>query len=664
VTIAGADKAATIIKPAQGTTNAGHADSSAWILVNSGQTFNLSNVTLDGQGESIAAGILSHGHGTISNNIFTNIGYNPNGPDYKGMGIELYGSDATVSGNSFSDIGRIGVFTGNGSTATITGNTYTGKGDGNFLDYGFEVGRNGRATISGNTISDNRGVASVDGSTSAGILVTSYFNPGTPSQAVILGNAITDSTDGIAVGYDETDASVVVAHNNNLSGDTNGVNSTNPTVNATNNWWGNASGPLATTTPVLNPTGTGSAAVGNVTYTPWYTNAGMTTLNTYSNATVPTPDVHGQADLSAGITDVILDDSTVLDLSNATTSEESTAVTVGGNTVTLTQAVVLQSGVDGDPVVLTNSNLSNVSASIPDGTKIQGPANWNGAIMPPVSGTPSGNAPAGFSVGNTVISIGSPDGTLVFDSPVTILLAGVTGTVGYRPAGSSNWIQITNTCGGTYASPTPPTSPGECSISNGVDTKILTYHFTTFGSLNVVPPSSGGGGNGPIVSSGGGGGAGPVAGVTTTALPGTPTAPTVAAAPATTPATATTGGQVLGAEVYNFTKDFGIGASGTDVTELQKILIGESDLSISAPTGTFGPLTKAAVVKYQKTHGISPASGYVGPKTRTILNQGVTPTTTDEQKSLLIAQLQKQLQALMAQIAALQASSTATSTTH
>jgi len=115
LSIVGADKTTTIIKPSQNTNNVGHADSSAWILVNSGISFNLSNITLDGNGKLIAIGILSHGHGTINNNILTNIAYNQSGPDYKGMAIELYGSDMTVSNNSFSNIGRIGVFNGCGN---------------------------------------------------------------------------------------------------------------------------------------------------------------------------------------------------------------------------------------------------------------------------------------------------------------------------------------------------------------------------------------------------------------------------------------------------------------------------------------------------------------------------------------------------------------------
>lgn len=63
----------------------------------------------------------------------------------------------------------------------------------------------------------------------------------------------------------------------------------------------------------------------------------------------------------------------------------------------------------------------------------------------------------------------------------------------------------------------------------------------------------------------------------------------------------------------------GTSSTGTEVTFLQKRL---TALGVySGPiTGTYGPLTEAAVKKLQSAHGITPA-GYVGPSTRTLLNQ-------------------------------------------
>jgi hypothetical protein len=117
----------------------------------------------------------------------------------------------------------------------------------------------------------------------------------------------------------------------------------------------------------------------------------------------------------------------------------------------------------------------------------------------------------------------------------------------------------------------------------------------------------------------------------------------------TTPAT---GGQVLGAEAFNFQTDMGVGSTlDPDVTELQKILIADGYLVIPAPTGVFGPLTEAAVKLYQAAHGV-PATGFVGPLTRAALNAG-TVELSDEQKAAIaakIAELLKQVQDLQAQL--------------
>ncbi|MFA7319406.1 MAG: right-handed parallel beta-helix repeat-containing protein, partial [Parcubacteria group bacterium] len=275
LSIVGHSKTKTIIKPAQDTAGTIHDPSSGWFSVVSGKTFNLNKVTLDGSEKNILAGIFSKGHGIIENTNFNNIHY----AKYAGIGIELYGSNMTISENSFNNIERIGVFNGNNTDSKIIGNVYTGKGEGDWLDYAFEVGRGSKADINGNTILNNKGVA-YDGSTSAGILVTSCYGPSS-SQATITGNKISKCTDGIAVGYDANDTSVVVAHKNKLSGNVNGVSSTKPLVDATENWWGSASGPTDKISGDgsyldTNPAGKGSVALGAVKYAPWYTNAGMT----------------------------------------------------------------------------------------------------------------------------------------------------------------------------------------------------------------------------------------------------------------------------------------------------------------------------------------------------------------------------------------------------
>ena len=247
------------------------------------------------------------------------------------------------------------------------------------------------------------------------------------------------------------------------------------------------------------------------------------------NASLTASSAGAAAALPAQATSVTLSNTTVLDISSAVATSSAGAITIGGVTKTLAsftsgnltavdlsvpimvggasvsvgRAVAIQSGVSGTPTTISNSDFSRASALIPDGASVLAGAGWNGTILPPKAGSGAGAAPAGFSVGETVVEIGSNTETLLFDTPVSVVLSGVTGTVGYKPAGSSVWVQIGNQCGGTYGAPSSPAFPSECAISNGTDTKIYTFHFTSFAGLNglsggnSLPP----GGNGPVGAS-------------------------------------------------------------------------------------------------------------------------------------------------------------------
>ncbi|MBC7080830.1 MAG: right-handed parallel beta-helix repeat-containing protein [Thermoplasmatales archaeon] len=262
LTIIGENKETTIIKPAQDT--GGTGDARGWFLVQDGKEFNLSNVTLDGEGKNVSQAIRSKGSGTIHNNIIKNIGYS----QYVGWGIVVMGNyNMVVSNNTLTNIQRIGIMAfGSGVTnAEFTGNTYIGKGEGDWLDYGIEIGGGAKATITGNTITNCKGVAS-DGSKSAGILVTDYYEPGT--EATITGNTLTGNYYGIHVGYLTNDTSVVVANYNSISGNTYGLKQVGAVeVDATYNYWGHATGPYH---PTLNPDGQGDNVSDNVDFYPWW----------------------------------------------------------------------------------------------------------------------------------------------------------------------------------------------------------------------------------------------------------------------------------------------------------------------------------------------------------------------------------------------------------
>ncbi len=65
------------------------------------------------------------------------------------------------------------------------------------------------------------------------------------------------------------------------------------------------------------------------------------------------------------------------------------------------------------------------------------------------------------------------------------------------------------------------------------------------------------------------------------------------------------------------TKDLTVGTTGAQVTALQNALKAGGYMSANA-TGSFGPLTQAGVVAWQKAKGISPAAGYFGAKSRAV----------------------------------------------
>jgi hypothetical protein len=275
VTIEGDPSDKPLIKPTADTVP-GHT---GWFEVTGASTVaNFKNLQFDGSGQGISQCIrYEEGpSGNVENCDFSNI-YEST---YTGIAVSYvdytaYGGGAALDLNpegyvkdcTFTNIERIGLSVFGVDKVYVQGNVFNGKGDGDWLDYGVEVGGGGVAVIEdNNVIKDCTGVASSDGSTSAGILVTTYYGAGT--QATITGNTLTDNSGGIAVGYDESDTSTVVAQCNSIAGNTDyGIDSTAPLVDAINNWWGDASGPSG------EGSGSGDAVSTNVDHDPWLTTA-------------------------------------------------------------------------------------------------------------------------------------------------------------------------------------------------------------------------------------------------------------------------------------------------------------------------------------------------------------------------------------------------------
>ena len=211
ITLQGADKATTIIKPA--------ASGTEWISIQASDV-HIKNLTFDGTGYSITRAITTRGSGSITNCIIKNIA-DPDVWEYDGKGIYIHwdtsGQNWELSGNEFRNIKRIGIaIYAAGNKATISNNIFLGNGAGDWVEYAIQVEEGSIAYIDGNNISNYGGVVSPWDS--AGILVSSYFAP--KSTAYITNNTIFNNTIGIAVGYVDdvtlTDTSIVSLKCNNI----------------------------------------------------------------------------------------------------------------------------------------------------------------------------------------------------------------------------------------------------------------------------------------------------------------------------------------------------------------------------------------------------------------------------------------------------------------
>jgi len=235
-------------------------DARGWWLVPADVELHLSDMKFDGNGYDIYQGIRHYGLGTIDHVCFTDIFY----PGYGGVAIAAAGTGPVdVTNCEFTEIGRVGVLYWV-TDSLFEGNTYVGKGDGDWLDYCLDIGGGGGVTVIGNTVSGCTGVASSDGSESAGFMVTTYYAPG--SYATIEENEITDCTYAVIVGYDESDTSTVTANLNNFIDCEWGIYSTAPQVEGTCNWWDDVTGPYH---DVDNVGGLGCNVSDNVTFLPW-----------------------------------------------------------------------------------------------------------------------------------------------------------------------------------------------------------------------------------------------------------------------------------------------------------------------------------------------------------------------------------------------------------
>ncbi len=272
LTLTGAGSALTLIEPGFNT-GSGYVSAAALVYVDYGVTATIEGFAIDGSGWSVWDGIQSRGdHLTVRDCEIRDI----YADTYMGRGILFLTGTGLVEDCTLSGIQRIGIHSrGNvefpAPVVAVDNLNYTGKGAGDWLDYGVEFGGGGGGSVINSTINACTGVASTDGSTSAGILVTDYWGTGTVAD--IDDSDLSGNTTGVAVGYDVSDASTATITGCDLSGSTShGVSSTGVSVDAIGNWWGHASGPFHATT---NAGGLGVPVSDNVLFDPY---SGMATI--------------------------------------------------------------------------------------------------------------------------------------------------------------------------------------------------------------------------------------------------------------------------------------------------------------------------------------------------------------------------------------------------
>ncbi len=224
--------------------------------------------------------------------------------------------------------------------------------------------------------------------------------------------------------------------------------------------------------------------------------AGMHTLTLSNNDSLNVSEMTIQADegaITIGENQLMLDDFTSGTLSG---KDMSGSIEVGEGSIVVTQALQIQSGEAGTPVVITNTDFSGHTLSIPDRAVLLAPATWDGILLPPTGVPESGTPPVGFRLSDTIIEVGSSASLLLFDTPVTITLPDVSGrSVAYKSPGHDEWVIINRVCSGTFVAPVNPEFPHECVIHDNQQSKIITYHLTSFAVVTSEPAPTGGGGD-------------------------------------------------------------------------------------------------------------------------------------------------------------------------
>lgn len=218
----------------------------------------------------------------------------------------------TVQDNTFTGNMYQGVVTER-SNVVITGNTLTASGSGDaviLLDWGPSGDQSDSRELSNIAVTDNN-IANFG----RAMVVGNNIHTQVLTGISITNNDVTGNATGILV---RSSADGVVANYNKITGNsTYGAENTDAAVlDATLNWWGDATGPYHASD---NPSGLGNAVSDNVDFMPWYT------TETMGAAVIvkidDTEDVRAYADTIQGGIDVAYEGDTVY-VTNGTYTEQ------------------------------------------------------------------------------------------------------------------------------------------------------------------------------------------------------------------------------------------------------------------------------------------------------------------------------------------------------
>lgn len=359
---------------------------------------------------------------------------------YPGTDIGLSytsGTSPVISGN-VSTGGATLVTLFNSTGGEVTNNTFTGDPNvtGSVIYVG---GGDTNTTISNNSVSGGY----------FGVAFRNVYGDGPNGTATVTGNSLTGnygggvSLSGTAIASNSS----VVVRSNNLGGysytalDTTcgddvatcgANNATSYTLDATNNYWGSASGPY---NAVSNPSGTGSPVSAQTTFSPWWTTSNgrpnaptaisATLVNTSANVSWAAPTLTGSSDNTITIASYTVTASGTGGQSCTTTT--STTCTVNGLARGATYTFsVTASNSSGGSGASANSNSITLAVPAPPTT---GPPN----AAPPTGVPPSSlGAPTSVTaspMAPTVVSQSSNGASETISVPAGALPSGTTVSV-------------------------------------------------------------------------------------------------------------------------------------------------------------------------------------------------------------------------------------------